>query len=120
MRWPFLPAVLQKQHRLLLPSEFLRLQGIVYDTDVDIRILAGDFGDNLVADLAGNAFETQCCLASMLTLWVCVALSTPPPPLERSPSCPAEHLGAASGAGCAFDAFWGDTDSEDDGVSTTV
>ena len=47
--------------RLQLPIESLRLQGIFYDADI-----VTSFPEKMVADLAGNAFETTSCLACVV------------------------------------------------------
>ena len=54
--------------RLVAPAEMLRLQGI----DVPREILLST-PDNVIANLAGNAFDTGCCMATMLV--TCLLLS---------------------------------------------
>lgn len=53
--------------RFLHGVESLRLQSLWFDADA-----VGPFGDSLLRDLAGNAFEGSCCAASVL---VCCTLA---------------------------------------------
>ena len=62
--------------RMMHPFEALMLQGI----DVSPHMVR-QFKGSLVQSLAGNAFETSCCLATML----CTMVSLSPPPRTVSP-----------------------------------
>ena len=50
-----------KRNRLVLGEEFMRCQGIFFDDEVHDEM--GKFGSSVLADLAGNAFQTHTCAA---------------------------------------------------------
>ena len=52
--------------------DLLHLQGIFYKEE---QMLAREFPNDLIQDLAGNAFNTPCCLASLICLF-CVAFGS--------------------------------------------
>ena len=52
--------------------DLLHLQGIFYKEE---QMLAREFPNDLIQDLAGNAFKTPCCLASLICLF-CVAFGS--------------------------------------------
>lgn len=53
-----------QRRRLLCGEECLRLQGIVYSPELHNSLRS--FPNELLVNLAGNAFETHCCVASLL------------------------------------------------------
>ena len=66
--------------RLALGSECLQLQGIHFE-----EAIATQFSNTLLQDLAGNAFQTMCCTACVLSILMTLAM---PPTLEEEPSVP--------------------------------
>lgn len=58
--------------RLMMPVESLRLQGIYVE-----RSVSSSFSPSLLQSLAGNAFEVNCCMATLLATFVWLSQHVP-------------------------------------------